>query len=743
MGLFDKTRTDVGSSSMKVFGDEEPRDFIGEGILHAYLTTGDYMNVLLHYMHESFSLKARAAYIYAKSTYTYGLPEGTQEYWVGDPIVITPIIQAIEDAPIEMLSVVVDKPHANLLAKQTLMEVYDWEYNANIVHNPPFTVPVEATTPVSVQGYKIINSTTVEILFRYYMEYDFGSGPFSFPTDVKSNITVPVFSIDGLYYHASYLVVDPITREPTSPIKYWFYDPSTNVYPSLTLAHTTPLKSPYYPIVPLWKDNKNMAREELHTTDLYKTSKQLLKLLGVNMDEVCEGIANSESVDDITHAFTYFGVDLHSDDPIAKKYLFDYFTREHTRDRVDEATFLQFHNRGESYKRVNLPPVNRIIVQDAGMKFEMGYNYITISDPITGLAAIDAKPGEVHRSSVAINPVEVREKKQTNHRTGELEEGDLIYQYEMSTFTLKKQISTNVYIELTVVGLKHINHINSSYTFDTTVALSQQDGNFNFIIPLNKAIVADMSNKDEVALIYESFQIMFNSVIVTELEWYQQQWFQILVVIVQMYLFVVSMGSLGAPSSWALSGAARLGFTGAMKVFVAVTIQQTVNVLIGKIFVRAVELLGLDEAFEILLTLVVVALSFKSFNFIKGIDGAPFADQLLFAASGIQTGIQTNVAIEMATEAEDWTDFLEESKEKADELKEEMDALWPERNEYLDAWHSSRTAPILDFNESPTDFFNRTIHTGNIGTLAVDAIHQYTALKLQLPEIDYNNLTRL
>jgi hypothetical protein len=236
---------------------------------------------------------------------------------------------------------------------------------------------------------------------------------------------------------------------------------------------------------------------------------------------------------------------------------------------------------------------------------------------------------------------------------------------------------------------------------------------------------------------------MFNSVIVTELEWYQQQWFQILIVIVQMYLFVVSMGSLGAPSSWALSGAARLGFTGAMKVFVAVVIQQSVSVLISKIFIKAVELLELDEAFDILIKLVVAALTIKAFSFVTGVNGAPFADQLLFAASGIQTGIQTNVAIEMAAEDAEWEDFLEESKEKSDELKEDMDALWPERNEFLDAWHSSRTAPILDFNESPTDFFNRTIHTGNIGTLAVDAIHQYTALKLQLPEIDYNNLTRL
>ncbi|MFC3679609.1 hypothetical protein [Bacterioplanoides pacificum] len=47
-------------------------------------------------------------------------------------------------------------------------------------------------------------------------------------------------------------------------------------------------------------------------------------------------------------------------------------------------------------------------------------------------------------------------------------------------------------------------------------------------------------------------------------------------------------------------------------------------------------------------------------------------------------------------------------------------------------------------NESPGSFYQRTIHTGNIGTLAFDYLHSYVDESLKLPGvstlegIDYN-----
>ena len=39
--------------------------------------------------------------------------------------------------------------------------------------------------------------------------------------------------------------------------------------------------------------------------------------------------------------------------------------------------------------------------------------------------------------------------------------------------------------------------------------------------------------------------------------------------------------------------------------------------------------------------------------------------------------------------------------------------------------------------ESPDAFYNRTIHTGNIGVLVLDVIENYAGIMLKLPEVKY------
>jgi hypothetical protein len=39
------------------------------------------------------------------------------------------------------------------------------------------------------------------------------------------------------------------------------------------------------------------------------------------------------------------------------------------------------------------------------------------------------------------------------------------------------------------------------------------------------------------------------------------------------------------------------------------------------------------------------------------------------------------------------------------------------------------------FGETPDEFYNRTIHAGNIGILSVDAVSNYVEMQLRLPDI--------
>ena len=42
--------------------------------------------------------------------------------------------------------------------------------------------------------------------------------------------------------------------------------------------------------------------------------------------------------------------------------------------------------------------------------------------------------------------------------------------------------------------------------------------------------------------------------------------------------------------------------------------------------------------------------------------------------------------------------------------------------------------PFIIFGESPNDFYNRTVHSGNIGTMAISSITNYVDLSLTLPK---------
>lgn len=48
---------------------------------------------------------------------------------------------------------------------------------------------------------------------------------------------------------------------------------------------------------------------------------------------------------------------------------------------------------------------------------------------------------------------------------------------------------------------------------------------------------------------------------------------------------------------------------------------------------------------------------------------------------------------------------------------------------------SQNLSPLIVFGETPDEFFNRTVHSGNIGVLGLDAISNYVDTALTLPKL--------
>ena len=50
--------------------------------------------------------------------------------------------------------------------------------------------------------------------------------------------------------------------------------------------------------------------------------------------------------------------------------------------------------------------------------------------------------------------------------------------------------------------------------------------------------------------------------------------------------------------------------------------------------------------------------------------------------------------------------------------------------------NSSHLSPITIFGESPDDFYNRTVHSGNVGVISIGAISSYVDNALRLPKLN-------
>ncbi len=79
--------------------------------------------------------------------------------------------------------------------------------------------------------------------------------------------------------------------------------------------------------------------------------------------------------------------------------------------------------------------------------------------------------------------------------------------------------------------------------------------------------------------------------------------------------------------------------------------------------------------------------------------------------------------LDLLQEGKEFSLFVEEQNKLLDDAKALLQG-----NNHLD--------PFVIFGESPQDFYNRTVHSGNIGVLGISAISSYVDIALTLPKLN-------
>lgn len=645
-------------------------------------------------------------YNYAEKEYTYGLPNG---FIVNRELVDTDALKTVIEADlgfeIDIQVAFIDSPNDLMFARAYATEHWgfildDTNEGQGYMTNPPVGRETSRSNGIASghQSTVLRGETIKDGRFEIDISLDY------IPERQEDNRTTPAYykrytitkqiseltwkpDLNEIFYHVRYVPKGQVDVGEN----YWFYEVGKGTYPELDDI-STDRGQPFMPVIPLRMDNKNLGPEfdNIGTpdikfkrnangdkifpdTELYRTSKKLLKKSGVNMDDVCKLIHENDQVGDIDDCYITYAIDIRTETKEGKKYIYQFF-RE-----------LALSN----------PNKSELKIEDGNYKVHIKYDN----------ASLVTKTGSIS------NDV------------------DLIYTNNGDILTIRKKLSETEYEEIVVTNLLHVNYIYRRHNETTSIEDSADDENFGFLIPLQYNLIKeDRSLFGRQDLLDESLVLIFNCYERRKLKWYETGFFKFLVIVVAVALAIWTGGAslFFASLATAISG----GILSTI-IFIATTVG--VGLLIQEGLKLAVEYLGPEWAAVLAVVVSIVAIGTGQFGLATESFALLSVDGLLAAISGIAANLSTVYGAEMELVQDELEDFNEQAKKELDELAALEDEL---RDVGFISLDSVLTRPHQDmFGETPDEFYNRTIHTNNVGVSTYDLLHSYYDIQLSLPEL--------
>ena len=211
---------------------------------------------------------------------------------------------------------------------------------------------------------------------------------------------------------------------------------------------------------------------------------------------------------------------------------------------------------------------------------------------------------------------------------------------------------------------------------------------------------------------------------IVELKWYESAFFKAFIQIVGLAITVMTVGAAQPVVMGIMEFAKQVVITIAIAMIARYIIKQIggiLGILVAVVAIAVLAQLGLGIQFA----------------------GLTTAEQLMFAVRAVTFAVNQQTAIRADELQDDMNDFDKTKEEKEQELQEAAEAvgyttdIMDDSPRFDPLWIINRNAP--NWYESPDDFFERTIHTGNPGVIAMDAISEYHTNNLSLPDPVFGN----
>ena len=739
MGLFgSKKKTTVGTTVSRVVGETDIPNSMKRGVINSLFQEGDLTDFILEELIGSIAFKAERAYKYADTTYAYGLPSGE----------VISMSKGVEEA--EVILKGIEGPGA--------IVVYSNFGPANSIHlswmhlvdslgylastNELTVLSAQKGFPVYLINMNIVMSQTVydsiepQTLQRWDVSPQAGYTP---------NRAAVITSLIGSLTHAP-VILDPTVHKETARIKvcweaipdlskpnnkvyqeqilnivlpelnpdadyfqvkfingnttkYWIYESGTGTYPTLDALFDVPFNTigNYFPFLYFRFGKQSMDKKK--GTLEYSTSKKLAKYFGLDYASTIEAVHANPDIEDVEQAMMIMAVSPNSKDKEDLQYLFDYFNAQAAAQTPGKQSM---YNISLAQMGLKAPSSYTTVIADARFKMSLGNEGISKKLNFGKLGKVGSYHSAISYHDIQGEPI-------VDAMFGITHE-----MLRITTHSFRKQISEHVYEDIAVQNLRMTYHI---YGKHSTVG---DDKDPILLIPLDRSITKKYPLSIRENLYTSSMHYVFNSRIVTKVKWYQSSFFSFVIAVVAMVIGAYFLGpKLVAFNAALAAGSITLQsilMTVAMGILESVVMQEII-----KIFVKAV---GLENAFFLAILSMAVMAGLGAMN--GGFSKMPWGETLLKISNGLMTGVNkafTTATMDLQEEYEQFGLYVQEQN---DILKEQMDLL--KGNNLLN--------PFIVFGESPNDFYNRTVHSGNIGVIGISAVKHYVPNALTLPKLN-------
>ena len=489
----------------------------------------------------------------------------------------------------------------------------------------------------------------------------------------------------------------------------------------------------FFPIIPLRVKNKAISHNSFD--DIYDDVAEAFdRATGSDIEDVLDELDENPDIEDVDYAYLVHGIEANTQEKEGKRYIYEFLLNliEH-----QSCTETQLEEFLEKVKKDNasakdIPTVsslkNEVGNNDFNLTYDSRLKWIYIKEEIK--SGSERQVGKLWWDKAA--EYEVYENFLEVLNGNKIEK---IY--------LNWQTEDNRYRRLTIYGMTHLNYVYKSKRVKTRLgdALDDDDDS-GFIFPLHRPTMISIPMVAQTQIAASSRLIVFNSVEITKIKWWQKGIFRIIAGVLISVVASLVIPGLGGILGTNLLVGTSLGLTGTAAIIAGAVVNALAAMAISYVInIGATALFG--EKFGSIIGSII---SMAVFSVMSGISsGLSLSasltklfsiDNLIKLTGAVADGVSTWVNSEIENLGLKLGDLHESYEDSMAEIEKKTAELLGYSGVHLDPlslWKGLDNRMMM--TESSTTFLNRTLLTGtDLAEISIDMIGDFTKLTLDLPD---------